>query len=147
MGHGELCRKDGKDGVNGVGIKDIKSHGNDIRIELTNGKGAQFRLAGGGATPLGGGGKTLTPGDGVVIDSGVISVKRTWTDYVTRWDTIPVLTGAGTAPVAGDVYAYTLGGVTRYRLVPTAYAPGDDMFYESFAGGECTGALAARTEP
>jgi hypothetical protein len=146
--------KDGKDGADGVGIKAVKSFGSDVQIELTNGNKTKFRIAGGGGgTPFGGGGggggATLTPGVGIEIDTDTneISVKRTWTDYVTRWDAIPELTGTATAPVAGDVYTYILGGVTRYRLVPTSYAPAADVFYEAFAGGACSGPLAARIEP
>lgn len=146
--------KDGKPGKDGiaVGIKDIKSHGSDVRIELTDGSIKQFRLAGGGTSFGGGGGDsgvTLTAGAGIEIDAGtnIISVKRTWTDYVTRWDAEPVLSGESTGPVAGEVYTYVLGGVTRFRLVPTAYTPVEDIFYEAFSGGACSGVIAMRIEP
>jgi hypothetical protein len=144
--------KDGKPGADGVGIKAVKSFGSDVQIELTNGTKTKFRMAaGGGGTSFGGGGGgvTLTPGTGIEIDTDTneISVKRNWTDYVTRWDVIPELTGTATAPVAGDVYTYILGGVTRFRLVPTAYTPVEDVFYGAFAGGECSDPLAPRIEP
>ena len=139
-------------GKDGVGIKEVKSFGSDVQIELTDGRKTKFRIAGGGGgTPFGGGGggggQTLTPGDGIEIDGDTISVKRNWTDYVTRWDVIPELTGTATAPVAGDVYTYILGGVTRFRLVPTAYTPVEDVFYGAFAGGACSDPLAPRIEP
>jgi hypothetical protein len=144
--------KDGKPGADGVGIKAVKSFGSDVQIELTDGRKTKFRIAGGGGgTPFGGGGggggQTLTPGDGIEIDGDTISVKRNWTDYVTRWDVIPELTGTATTPVAGDVYTYILGGVTRFRLVPTSYTPTEDVFYGAFAGGECSDPLAPRIEP
>jgi hypothetical protein len=69
----------------------------------------------------------------------------TWTDYATRWDAPPVSVGASTSPVAGTVLEYELGGVTRYRLVPSTYAPEDDAFYTNFAAGACTGLIASRS--
>jgi hypothetical protein len=137
-------------GKDGVGIANVKSHGQDLHLILTDGKVHKFKVSGGGGTPFGGGGgggQTLTPGDGIEIDGDTISVKRNWTDYVTRWDVIPELTGTATAPVAGDVYTYILGGVTRFRLVPTSYTPVEDVFYGAFAGGECSDPLAPRIEP
>jgi hypothetical protein len=71
-------------------------------------------------------------------------VRATWTDYVTRWDAEPVSLGPATAPVAGEVFEYTLEGVTRFRLVPEPYAPADDVFYESFASGTCSTAIVSR---
>ena len=68
----------------------------------------------------------------------------TWADYALRWSTPPTPAGEATSPVAGQVYAYTLGGVTRYRLVPTVYTPANDAFYSSFSNGACTGLIVNR---
>jgi hypothetical protein len=141
--------KDGKEGTNGVGIADVKAYGNDLQIKLTDGRVHKFRVSGGGSsvTAFGGGRSSLEAGVGIDIAGEVISIKRTWTDYATRWDAEPALTGTASTPAAGDVYAYILGGVTRYRLVPTSYAPAGDVFYGDFTGGACSGPLVARTEP
>ena len=65
----------------------------------------------------------------------------TWEHLVTNWSTAPAQ--AGTV-AAGAVYAYTLGGVTRYRLVPTAYSAGQDAFYANFTGGVLSGLIVSR---
>lgn len=65
----------------------------------------------------------------------------TWTALATSWTTPPTL--AATI-AAGQVYAYTLDGTTRYRLVPTPYDAADDAFYTTFAGGVLSGLIVAR---
>jgi hypothetical protein len=65
----------------------------------------------------------------------------TWTALATSWTTPPTL--AATI-AAGQVYAYPLGGTTRYRLVPSPYDAADDAFYTTFAGGILSGLIAAR---
>lgn len=73
-----------------------------------------------------------------------INPTATWTDYAARWDTSPSLVGLATTPIAGRVFSYLLGGITRYRLVPTAYNPAADAFYSGFANGACTGLICTR---
>ena len=65
----------------------------------------------------------------------------TWSFYKDHWSSIP--TTAGTT-AAGSVLAYTLDGVTRYRLVPAPYDPAQDAFYTTFTGGVLSGLIAAR---
>jgi hypothetical protein len=66
----------------------------------------------------------------------------TWEYYATKWDTAP--TQAGTV-AAGAVWAYVLGGVTRYRLVPSPYDATDDAFYSTFSGGSLSGLITSRS--
>jgi hypothetical protein len=70
----------------------------------------------------------------------------TWTDLVSRWDAEPTLVGTAATPAAGDVYAYNLGGATRYRLVPAPYGPAADVFYNEFSAGACSGPIVARNQ-
>ena len=65
----------------------------------------------------------------------------TWDFLVMNWTTEPTV--AGTV-AAGDVYAYTLGGVTRYRLVPTVYSAALDAFYSGYSGGVLSGLICSR---
>lgn len=65
----------------------------------------------------------------------------TWTALATSWTTPPTL--AATI-VAGAVYAYTLDGVTRYRLVPSPYDAALDAFYTTFAGSVLSGLITTR---
>jgi hypothetical protein len=64
-----------------------------------------------------------------------------WIDYATNWSTPPVLVGS---TPAGDVYSYTLDGVTRYRFVPAMYDPALDAFYSNFSGGVLSGMIVSR---
>lgn len=65
----------------------------------------------------------------------------TWSTLVAHWDTAPTIAGD---IAAGTVYAYTLNGVTRYRLVPTPYVSGQDAFYASFDGTTLSEVIADR---
>jgi len=65
----------------------------------------------------------------------------TWSYYVTMWSIEPTL---NTSITGGDVYDYTLDGVTRYRFVPTIYDANEDAFYTTFSGGLLTGLVASR---
>jgi len=62
--------RDGADGQDGTGIEDIKSHGQDMLIKLTDGREQRFRLPGGGSSSFGGssasssGGIEDAPSDG-----------------------------------------------------------------------------------
>lgn len=78
----------------------------------------------------------LSLGKGAVILS--------WAHLAASWSTPPALVGPATSPVPGQVYAYTLGDVTRYRLVPTSYSPAQDSFYAAHSNGECTGLVCSR---
>ena len=76
-----------------------------------------------------------------ILPDGIIPV---WSFLKEQWTTEPTLVGRATSPVAGDVYSYTLAGVTRFRLVPDAYTPAEDAFYSSFSAGACTGLITRR---
>ena len=65
----------------------------------------------------------------------------TWDFLVMNWSTAPAVVGT---VATGDVYAYTLGGVTRYRLVPSVYSAAQDAFYSSFSGGVLSGLICTR---
>lgn len=64
-----------------------------------------------------------------------------WTYYATTWSVEPTLNASITG---GDVYNYTLDGVTRYRFVPTTYDATEDAFYTTFSGGLLTGLIVSR---
>ena len=65
----------------------------------------------------------------------------TWAYFKDHWSETP--TPAGTTS-GGSVLAYTLDGVTLYRLVPAPYDPAQDAFYNTFTGGVLSGLIAAR---
>ncbi|MFN3332796.1 MAG: hypothetical protein ACK47M_09830 [Caldilinea sp.] len=69
------------------------------------------------------------------------SDSQSWFHFITNWDMAPVLIDS--IP-SGDVYAYVLDGVTRYRLVPDPYAVEDDAFYTTFTGGVLSGLIVTR---
>lgn len=68
----------------------------------------------------------------------------TWSYLVMQRSADPVSAGRATAPVAGDVLAITLGGVTRYRLIPDSGDLTQDAFYSNFSAGVCSGLIASR---
>jgi len=68
----------------------------------------------------------------------------TWGFLVTEVDATPTQVGTVSSPVAGRVFSYVLGDVTRYRLLPDSYANTDDAFYATFAGGVLGSLVAAR---
>jgi hypothetical protein len=78
----------------------------------------------------------------VTLSEGVVIF--TWGELTSAWSVPPALVGAASSPVAGRVFSYTLDGVTRYRLVPTNYTPGEDAFYSSFSNGTLSGQLCTR---
>jgi len=80
-------------------------------------------------------------GDTVTLVVGEAESQLRWSDLVTQWDVAPSLWAT---ILQGSVYAYTLDGVTRYRLVPAPYVPSADAFYSTFAGGVLTNPVAAR---
>lgn len=65
----------------------------------------------------------------------------TWGHLATNWSAAPAVVGS--VP-AGSVYSYTLGGVTRYRLVPSPYLAANDAFYSGFSGGALSGLIVSR---
>lgn len=67
----------------------------------------------------------------------------TWDYYVMHWDTEPTLNATITN---GEVYNYTLDGVTRYRFVPTTYTSSGDAFYTTFDGSNLTGLIISRSD-
>lgn len=44
----------GEDGKDGIGIDDVKAHGSDMLVKLTDGSERRFKLGRGGGTPFGG---------------------------------------------------------------------------------------------
>jgi hypothetical protein len=72
------------------------------------------------------------------------AVPLTWVHLAIQRSADPTDAGRATEPVPGDVLAYTLGGVTRYRLVPDSGLPTDDAFYSNFAAGVCSGFIVSR---
>jgi hypothetical protein len=67
----------------------------------------------------------------------------TWSYLKDTWTVEPSITASITG---GDVYSYTLKGVTRYRFVPTT-SPYDatlDAFYTTFTGGVLSGLIATK---
>jgi hypothetical protein len=79
----------------------------------------------------------LTP-----IAAGMNKLKITgWSDYVNNWSTAPVSQGV---IASGEVFAYTLNGTTRYRLVPSPYTPQNDAFYTTFTSGVLSGLIVTR---
>ena len=65
----------------------------------------------------------------------------TWEHLAANWTSAPAQVGT---VAAGAVYAYTLGGVTRYRLVPTTYSAALDAFYTTYSGGVLSGLICSR---
>lgn len=69
------------------------------------------------------------------------AVILSWDYLAANWSTAPVVVGS---VAAGSVYSYVLGGVTRFRLVPTTYSAAQDAFYTTFMGGVLSGLIVAR---
>lgn len=69
------------------------------------------------------------------------TTQLTWDYFAANWTAAPSQAGI---VAAGNVYAYTLGGVTRYRLVPSVYSAAQDAFYSSFSGGVLSGLIISR---
>jgi len=68
----------------------------------------------------------------------------TWSYLVLQLSAEPTDQGRATSPALGDVQAYMLDGVTRYRLIPDSGALAQDAFYSAFAAGVCSGLIASR---
>lgn len=112
--------KPGKDGENGVSVVDANLDiDNHLVITLSDGK----EVDAGSVQGLGAEGS----GNLQVINSGIKTKQETftWIDYATGYSTEPTLLET---IAAGDVYEYTYGTKTLYRLVATT----EDSFYETF---------------
>lgn len=73
------------------------------------------------------------------------AVILSWDFLSCNWTTAPAQVGTATVSTQpGAVYAYTLGGVTRYRFVPNAYSPALDAFYATYSGGVLGGLITSR---
>lgn len=79
--------------------------------------------------------------DGRLYAKQAAQLSAGWSYYATNWSTPPIQ--AGSLP-SGSVLAYTLAGVTRYRLVPAPYVAANDAFYASFDGTALGGLIVAR---
>lgn len=117
--------KPGKDGEDGVSVVDANVDiDNHLVITLSDGK----EVDAGSLDGLGEKGS----GNLQVINSNTINGGTqpaqdtyTWIDYATGFSTEPTLLET---VAAGDVYEYTYGTKTLYRLVATT----EDSFYETF---------------
>lgn len=69
------------------------------------------------------------------------SAPVSWGYFKDHWSASPAQVGT---TASGAVWAYTLDGVTRYRLVPEPYVSAQDGFYSTFAGGALSGLIASR---
>lgn len=69
------------------------------------------------------------------------AVILSWDYLACNWTTAPAQVGT---VASGDVYSYTLGAVTRYRLVPSTYSAAQDAFYSTFSGGVLSGLITTR---
>jgi len=65
----------------------------------------------------------------------------TWDYLVANWSSEPTLNAAISG---GEVYDYTLSGVTRYRFVPTTYDPTQDAFYSTYESETLSNLIATR---
>lgn len=121
---------DGVDGRDGVGIKRVdQPNPTSMRVVLTDGQETLITLPRG---PRGGGG---------AVASAPAQALPTWSYYATTWSASPEFVAS---VAGGDVYAYTLSGVTRYRLVPEPYNAASDAFYSSFSAGVLSGLIVSR---
>lgn len=70
-----------------------------------------------------------------------------WAYLVANRDdgTVPTQVGTVTLPVPGRVFAYVLGGITRYRLVPDSYSESNDSFYSVFSSGTLSSHIVSRS--
>ena len=75
------------------------------------------------------------------------SVTVSWAYLVANRDdgTVPTQVGTVTLPVPGRVFAYVLGGITRYRLVPDSYSESNDSFYSVFSSGTLSSHIVSRS--
>ncbi len=74
-------------------------------------------------------------------EKGEQGAPTTWGYYAVHWATTPAQVGT---TAAGAVYSYTLGGTTRYRLVPSPYVAAQDAFYSAWDGAALSGFIVSR---
>jgi hypothetical protein len=68
-------------------------------------------------------------------------IAQTWDGLVFNWSAQPTLVATLTG---GQVWAYTLAGTTRYRMIPTPYVAAQDAFYSAFDGATLSNPIIAR---
>lgn len=73
--------------------------------------------------------------------TGLSAALLSWAYLKDTWSIEPTLAGT---TATGEVYSYTLGGVTRFRFVPTVYDPTQDAFYSTFTAGVLSGLIVTR---
>lgn len=94
----------------------------------------------------------IQPTDNIIIERGGAHYKApisqlpvsggvTWDYYATNWTEQPALLAT---IASGNVYSYTLRGITRYRLVPSPFLAANDVFYSSWNGSALSGLIVAR---
>ena len=164
---------DGLDGEDGVGIEKAWVNDNyHLTIRLTSGKvidagyvrgpagvssGKGGRITGGYSGGGSGSNFYVTDayynevGELIIVNSNdsrinagipVVPVMSiTWDYLVQNWSVEPTLNAT---VASGDVYNYTQGGVTRYRIVPVPYNSTEDHFYSDFNGTALSGFIVAR---
>lgn len=69
------------------------------------------------------------------------SSATTWGFYKDHWSVIPTNIATITG---GNVWQYTLDGVTRYRFVPSPYDPTQDAFYTTFSSPTLSGLIVSK---
>jgi len=68
-------------------------------------------------------------------------IAQTWDGLALQWSAPPSLVAT---IAAGQVWAYLLAGVTRYRLIPSPYVAANDAFYTNFDGTTLSNPIIAR---
>ena len=164
---------DGLDGEDGVGIEKAWVDDNyHLTIRLTSGKVIDAGYVRGPAGVSSGKGGRITGGyigggsgsnfyvtdayynevgELIIVNSNdsrinagipvVPAMSITWDYLVQNWSVEPTLNAT---VASGDVYNYTQGGVTRYRIVPVPYNSTEDHFYSDFNGTTLSGFIVAR---
>lgn len=82
----------------------------------------------------------LTGGRGPAGETGT-GLDTLWVRLASEWTVSPAF---NQTIVAGDVYDYTYGSTTYYRLVPSPYDASNDRFYDTFVDGVLSGEIASR---
>lgn len=133
--------RDGKDGKDGVDAKFSPVEIKKIAKELSKDSNLAWQTV-----PHM---KSVVAGENIIVDNtdpinpkiSSTGTQPSWSFYATTWSTEPTL---NSSIAGGDVYDYTLDGVTLYRFVPTTYDPTQDAFYSTFSAGVLSDIIVTR---
>ena len=75
------------------------------------------------------------------VNTDVNTDVNSWSHYLDHWDVEPIQISTTSS---GTVFGYTLGGVTRYRLIPNPYDATQDAFYSDWDGTALSGLIITR---